>query len=66
MATDQLLRGRQPETRAPRIARHERVKDRFLQVRRDAGAVILDLDARDDAVANIADREVRHRTASQA
>ena len=44
MTADELLRGGQTESGAFRVARHERVENRVLQVVRDAGSVVLNLD----------------------
>ena len=65
MATDEFLCSGQAQPGAVGVARDEGIEHGVLQRGRNAGAVILDLDAGDDAVANVADREIGDRPAAQ-
>ena len=65
MAAQQLLCRWQAEACPLRPAGYEWIKYRVLHVRRNAGAIIFDLDRCNDTMPLVADCEVRNRPTSQ-
>src|SRR5690606_25854643 len=65
VAAHEILRDREPQTRARGPPRDERIEDRVLELLRNAGAVVLDLGRQDEPMLLGADREVRQRARAE-
>src|SRR5512135_2925677 len=65
VAADEVLRDGEAEAGAALAARDERIEHGVLDFAGHPGAVVLDLDARDDAIAPAADARVRERPRAQ-